>query len=122
MKTPSQRGKANKNKGKRGESECAAEWQKLGIPATVGRLQAKGGEHLPDVVTLDGLHCETKRQETMSFWKWFKQAEVDKQPGAIPMVCWKRNRSDWMLAFKLEDLLQVTRLVSEFLGRKNDAV
>lgn len=50
------------------------------------------------------LHVESKRQETARPWAWIEQAESEAPAGAIPLVAFRRNRSDWYAIVPLDQL------------------
>ncbi len=69
-------GRSQRDKGKRGEREAAAELgQLLGVDARRG-VQYHGGPDSPDVV-LDGvaIHVEAKRTERLTLWPAIDQAK-----------------------------------------------
>ena len=89
-------GRMSRQKGKRGERECAAELgQLLGLAEGAARrgVQFAGGPDSPDVV-LDGvaIHVEAKRVERLQLWAAIEQAKKDSPPGKTPVVWHKANR------------------------------
>ena len=52
---------------------------------------------------------ECKNTETASPWAWMEQAKENTKPGRIPLVVFKRNKSDVYCMLKFEDLLKVTK-------------
>jgi hypothetical protein len=85
-------GRMSRQKGKRGERECAAELGALlGVDARRG-VQFQGGPDSPDVV-LKGvpLHVECKRVETLNVYKALEQACDDAPENATPVVWHRRN-------------------------------
>lgn len=119
-KSPSQRGRAAKEKGKRGEREAAAALNEvLGLkPKTLHRSQqycGKAGDS--DVVGVDGLHIESKRQEKLSIYTAVDQAKEDCKDGSIPIVMHRRNHKKWLLIVEVDELPKLARLV-HCLSRK----
>jgi hypothetical protein len=106
---------ASRAKGLRGEQEVAAIWRAQGFEV---RGLEGSGDHLcimaPRVPAdasamsahLNGLtiHSEVKRQERLQLWLWIAQAEAEAPPGAVPVVSFRRNRSPWYAAVRLETL------------------
>jgi hypothetical protein len=104
----------------RGEHEVAAIWEAHGF--TVRGLEG-GGDHLcivanpPRYDPHDGteivpassltIHSEVKRQERLQLWQWIAQAAEEAPPGAVPVVAFRRNRSPWYAAVRLETLAEL---------------
>jgi hypothetical protein len=51
---------------------------------------------------------ECKAQESLNIWAALEQAEQNRG-GSIPLLCFKRNRTEIYVALKLEDFLDVTQ-------------
>jgi hypothetical protein len=94
----------SRQKGARGEREAAAAWvAAVGGSARRGQ-QFAGGTDSPDVVTSHGkLHLEVKRTERGNPYVWMEQAVRD-SGGKIPLVLHKRNRQDWLVIVRLDDV------------------
>lgn len=125
-------GSASRAKGLRGEREVAAIWTEHGF--TVRGLES-GGDHLcivkPSIVPVGlgrpedyaprvviysevkrqeprvVIHSEVKRQERLQLWHWIAQTESEAPPGAVPVVSFRRNRSPWYAAVRLETLAEL---------------
>lgn len=100
-------GRASREKGKRGERECAAELGAiLGVDARRG-VQFQGGPDSPDVV-LEGvpIHVEAKRTERLSLWSALEQAKADAPAGSVPIVWHKANRRPSVI------IVETSRLVA----------
>jgi hypothetical protein len=109
---------ASRAKGVRGEHEVAAIWRSHGFEV---RGLEGSGDHLciarateydyPDDtgIVRDGvlIHSEVKRQERLQLWQWIAQAEAESPPGAVPVVAFRRNRSPWYAAVRLETLAEL---------------
>lgn len=103
-------GRMSRQKGKRGERECAAELgQMLGVDARRG-VQFQGGPDSPDVV-LDGvaIHVEAKRVERLQLWAAIEQAAEDSPPGKVPVVWHKSNRRPSVVIVETSRLLELAR-------------
>lgn len=75
------------------------------------RTPGSGSQGVPGDVwgVIQHWHIEVKRQEKWSLPAWIKQAEQDSQgkPWFIPF---RRNRSPWYVALRLEDLIELLKL------------
>jgi hypothetical protein len=103
-------GRMSRQKGKRGERECAAELgQLLGVDARRG-VQFQGGPDSPDVV-LDGvaIHVEAKRVERLQLWAAIEQAKKDSPPGKTPVVWHKSNRRGSVVIVETAMLVDLAR-------------
>jgi len=97
-------GSMSKNKGKRGELECAAELRRLfGVDARRGQQYCGGGDS-PDVITELAIHCEVKRCERLSLYPAMRQAIADAGTGKVPVVFHRQNHEDWLMVLRLNDL------------------
>ena len=100
-------GKQSQAKGRRGELELARILQGYGYNVQPGRAQSYGQE--PDLWGLPGVHIEVKRVERLNLTQAMQQAQRDAerfQDGA-PAVFFRRSRSPWMVAMRLEDWLEL---------------
>jgi len=99
-------------KGKAGEREAAkALVEALGISARRGQ-QHKGGPDSPDVLTsLEGVHIEVKRTETLSIYTALDQSKTERKPEEVPIVLHRRNRREWVAIVALEDLQRLAELI-----------
>ena len=110
---------ASRAKGLRGEHEVAAIFARYGF--AVRGLEG-AGDHLcltaREPVYRDDLHraltpppltihSEVKRQERLQLWAWIAQAEAEAPAGAVPVVSFRRNRSPWYAAIRLETLAEL---------------
>ena len=101
----------SKKKGARGEREfCHFLKEELQIKARRGQ-QYSGNPEAPDVVTsLDGVHFEVKRTETLSLYKAMEQAIGDSGEN-IPVVAHKRNRKEWLIIVQGKDLEKLSNCI-----------
>lgn len=57
-----------------------------------------------------GCSIEVKRQERCSIWSWLEQCEQAAKPTDIPLVVFRRSRSQWYACLPLEELLPLLRM------------
>ncbi len=95
-------GKAQREKGRRGEVEVVKILQAHGITAKRGMVFLKE----PDVITDLPIHVECKRAERTEIGKWMAQS-VEQCRGKIPTVVHRRSREDWLITMKFEDFLNI---------------
>jgi hypothetical protein len=105
-------GRMSRQKGKRGERECAAELgQLLGLAEGAARrgVQFAGGPDSPDVV-LDGvaIHVEAKRVEALQLYAAIEQATSDAN-GNVPIVWHRRNGKPSVVIVETSRLLELAR-------------
>lgn len=106
MKSSSDKGRASRNKGARGEVELAHILRDTyGYDVHRGYVQF----HQSDIVGLNGIHVECKRQEKLNLEKAVEQAteEAQKREDGIPTVFHRKNRGDWLVTMKLEDWIDL---------------
>lgn len=117
-------GLKSKRKGACGEREASKRLSAtLGVPLARG-VQFRGGQDSPDVVGLDGIHIEVKRDESTigkSLYKALAQADGDCGSN-IPMVISRRNQEDWVIAVRLDNLVEFCRRVVRIAGMDNNAI
>ncbi|MCD8015032.1 MAG: hypothetical protein LUG99_18025 [Lachnospiraceae bacterium] len=99
--------KTQQRKGRAGELELARILREHGYPVRTGDALNFGGE--PDLVGLDGVHCEVKRHEGEALTQWLKQAREDSEKfgDGLPAVFWRRNRGKWVVCMELADWLEL---------------
>ena len=71
-----------------------------------------GGEDLllsPRAKEIYPFACEVKNQEALNIWKSFEQAETHVQGKEIPVLFFKRNRSELMVCLKARDFIKLIR-------------
>lgn len=109
-------GKAQRDKGAQGERELAKILNDHGINAHRGYVQFKQS----DLVGVDGIHVEVKRQETAKIWEWVAQAkkEAIKRLDGIPVVFFRRNRSEWLTCQSLTSWMMMYRSWQKWLKVK----
>jgi hypothetical protein len=95
------RARGSKRKGAKGEVDV----QKLAIAAGFPDCRrnfgsgARGGN---DLIGVEGLAIECKRQESLNIHKAFEQASQAAKPTEIPVVAFKRNHGPWLACVPLE--------------------
>lgn len=97
----------SKDKGRRGERECASKLKELGFP-NVRRSQQYAGMHGDaDLVGLEKIHCEVKRNEHLNIQDAIDQAVRDAREGELPAVFHRKNDCPWLVTMKLEDWIEI---------------
>ena len=98
-------GKMQQRKGADGEKELREILKRRGYDVTRGGSQTYGS--IPDLVGLDGIHVECKRQERLDLLGAIRQAETDaaRFKDGRPAVFHRRNRSPWLVTMSLEEWL-----------------
>ena len=106
-------GRMQRQKGKRGEREAAAELAAvLGVTARRG-VQYHGGPDSPDVV-LEGvpIHVECKRTERLALWPAIEQAVADAGE-RVPIVWHRCNKRESVVIIRTCDLLRLVHALRE---------
>lgn len=100
----------SKSKGKRGELLWRDQLIANGFCARRGQ-QFAGGTDSPDVICddLDHIHFEVKNVEALNIWAATDQAYADANGKKVPVVAFKRNRSDWFIAMRADDWFKMLR-------------
>ena len=84
----------------------------------VARTPNSGGLHIPGDLVGDagGLMVEVKRTERLDLWGALAQVNADvlrvtpvPEPIPTPVVCFRRNLSQWHIALQLSDFLQLLK-------------
>lgn len=108
-------GKAQREKGKRGERELANLLKDHGYNCRRGQ-QYCGTNGDADVVGLPGIHIECKRVERLNLEDAMRQAidntESEKLPFSeeiYPAVFHRRNRGSWLVTMRLDDWMNLYR-------------
>ena len=94
----------SKSKGKRGERYVAKRLREYGFDAKRG-VQYQGSPDSPDVIGLRGVHIEVKFTERLNMWSALEQSKRDAGEGEVPVVMFKRNRSDVYVTMPLDDFV-----------------
>ena len=100
-------GKAERDKGLRGEREVRHEFESAGF--VVRGLEGEG-DNLVFVTSGITLHVETKRQETLKLPLWIRQAEAEAPEQAVPIVVYRKSRDEWSVDLRLSEFLAILQL------------
>ena len=95
-------GKAQREKGKRGEREFASLCRSYGYQARRGQQYA-GANGDADVVGLPGIHVEVKRVERLDLLGAMSQSKADAREDELPIVAHRRNNARWLITMDAED-------------------
>jgi hypothetical protein len=113
-------GSHQRNKGKRGERECAAiisqHWN-----ATEARrsVQFCGRAGDADLVGVPGVHLEVKRYAGIAACRFGEQAQRDATPGTVPVVLMREDgKTQWWAMLPVEDCPAFARALLGVLGEK----
>ena len=102
---PSHKVVDSRRKGAEGERSLARWLQEQGIACHRGYVQFKQS----DLVGIEGIHVECKRQEKLNIHEAMEQAKresVKRQDGR-PTVFHRRNRTEWLVTMRLEDWVEI---------------
>lgn len=98
----------SRDKGARGERELASLLREYGYEARRGQ-QYSGANGDADVVGLDGIHIECKRNERLNIYDAMSQAKHDARQGEMPTVMWRKNNCEWLVTMTLNDWMELYR-------------
>lgn len=101
-------GKAERERGKRGERELAKILREYGYDTKRGQ-QYCGTAGNADVIGLPGIHIECKRVERLNILDAISQAVHDAFPGLLPTVFHRRDRCEWLVTMRLSDWITIYR-------------
>lgn len=97
----------SRSKGVKGEHEVRDLFRARGYVAKRGQ-QHEGGSDSPDVMhSIEWLHVEVKRTESLSIYKAMRQATEDADVEKIPTVWHRRNNQDWLVVMYADDFLDL---------------
>jgi len=102
----------SRQKGAAGEREWAQFLRELGIDHARRGQQFSGGVDSPDVVGLAGTHCEVKRVEKLNVTNAMLQAIRDANEQALPYVAHRKNREEWLVTIRAQDIIGFIELLS----------
>jgi hypothetical protein len=104
----------SRSKGARGEREAAAILRVV-FNAPCERCARNGISAADDVMSpLPGVRFEVKRAERIEFWRWWEQAVRDAGE-RMPVLLFRRNRSEWLIALELKALPTLAEKVMALL-------
>lgn len=95
----------SRNKGKRGELECARLFREYGYEARRGQ-QYSGANGDPDVTGVEYIHIECKRREKLSVYDALLQSRRDSREGEIPVVIWRKNDAPWIVVMEFDEWIK----------------
>lgn len=104
MDEKKKKGKASREKGKRGELELMHILRDFyGYPVRRGYVF----QHESDLVGLQGVHVECKRKEKINIYTDYKQAvrEAQKRSDGVPVVFHRRSNEEWLVIMGLDDFM-----------------
>ena len=108
----------SKQKGKRGERECAEELRKWwGAEDARRGVQYQGSPESPDVKGIEGLHLECKRTERFRLYAALEQADDERPEGSVPVVWHRKNHKPSVVVIKTEDVPVFVRHFAGIEGR-----
>ena len=98
-------GKAERDKGARGERLLKQELEKAGI--RVNRGWSLYGE--PDLMGVDGIHVECKFVEKLNLREAMAQSirDAEKLRDGAPTVFHKKSREEWLVTMRLADWIEL---------------
>lgn len=102
--------KSQRTKGAVYEREIADEisdWLGVDCKRKLGAARDGG-----DDIQVGQFRIECKRHETTKVWEWYAQAKENSEAGEIPVVVFRRSRSESMALISFQDFL---RLMREFI-------
>lgn len=103
----------SRTKGAAGERELSKVLSELlGAKCRRGQ-QFCGSNGDADVVGIPGVHIESKRVEKLNIHEAMNQSVRDAKSGAVPVVCHRKNRTEWLLTVRLADLVALSKAVGE---------
>ena len=109
----SARGRAAREKGKRGEREVAERFRDAGFTDARRAVQYNGRPGTAaDITGVPRLHLEVKRVEREAVRKWMAQAIRDAEAGGkgeIPVVCHRKSGEEWLITMRLDDFLEILK-------------
>ena len=99
-------GRSAQAKGRRAEIELATYLREHGLTDARPSEPMNYGTQ-PDVTGVKGLHIECKRHERIELNKWYAQAAADaeRMQDGKPVVIFRQNRRQWMIALSLADFI-----------------
>lgn len=99
-----------KGKGNRAEREVVDTLRAMGW-TSARRNFGSGSQGGGDIVGGPAdVHLECKHHERCSIWEWISQAEGDARPTDLPVVVFRRNRSQWMACIPADELFALLKL------------
>lgn len=110
-------GRMSRQKGKRGEREAAAEWERL-FRVSMRRSQQYAGSPeagSQDIIGHKGVAIEVKRREKLNVASAIDQIVEDAPEGDVPLVLHRANNRPWLCTVRLDDLPQLVATLQHAL-------
>ena len=104
----------SKRKGSGGERELLRILIDNGIQAVRNDQMFTGGKGNPDIsASFAGIsfHCEVKRAERLNIHDALNQAIRDADGKTFPVLIHRRNREQWLVTLRLDDVLKEVRQI-----------
>ena len=105
-------GKAQRDKGKRGELAWRNICRGYGFDAERGGQS--NGKVIADVIGLPLIHQEVKNVERLNLRLAMEQSVRDAKDGEIPIVAHKMSRKPWLVTLSAEDFFKMYKAWLEF--------
>lgn len=99
----------SRRKGARGENEFIKRFLVPYWPEACRNLDQYGPKK-NDCLNAAGAHWQIKRAERADIWSWIRQADEEAAPTEVPIVAFRRNRSDWYCVIPADELVALLRL------------
>lgn len=112
-------GRAERERGKRGEREARDVWNRL-FGTDVRRSQQFCGasDESDDLVGQPGVSLEVKRRNRLNVAEAVEKASDDAAPGRIPVVLHRADHKPWLVTLRLDDLPQLAVTLFHTLAAK----
>jgi hypothetical protein len=98
----------SRSKGKRAELQLCRILSETWPEA--GRNLDQFGNQKMDVINTPGVHWQCKHVERLNIWAALDQAITESAATDLPVVAFKRNRSQWFGALDLSELVALLRM------------
>lgn len=103
-------GKAQRDKGVRGERLWRDVCREHGFAAERGGQYYQRGCEIADVVGLPGIHQEVKFVERLNVRQAMEQSERDAVGDELPILAHKTSRKEWLVTMRATDWFLLYRL------------
>lgn len=99
--------RSSQRKGRAGELELTKVLNDYGVPVEVGKAVSFGT--VPDLIGMEGIHIECKRNERLNIHDAMSQSERDAKKfcDGLPAVFHRKNRSAWLVTMRLSDWIKI---------------
>ncbi len=96
-------------KGKRGELEFINQHLRPYWPDACRNIDQFGSDKR-DCLNVAGVHWQIKRTERLDMWGALAQAHDEAASTDLPVVAFRRNRSNWFCTLEASELVALLRL------------